>query len=53
MAYQERSVQRNEHRMYVRDHPGAEPSIILMQASPTTYTSTIVCSLTFRRRAES
>jgi pimeloyl-ACP methyl ester carboxylesterase len=34
MAYQERSVQRNEHRIYVRDHPGAEPPIILMHGFP-------------------
>src|SRR6266550_3402196 len=30
MAYQETFVQRDQHRIYVRDHPGAEPAIILM-----------------------
>jgi hypothetical protein len=30
MAYQETLVQRDQHRIYVRDHPGAEPAIILM-----------------------
>src|SRR6516225_10346322 len=34
MAYQERSVQRNEHRIYVRDHPGADPPILLMHGFP-------------------
>jgi pimeloyl-ACP methyl ester carboxylesterase len=30
MAYQETFVQRDQHRIYVRDQPGAEPAIILM-----------------------
>ena len=34
MAYQETFVQRNQHRIYVRDHPGAEPAIILMHGFP-------------------
>src|SRR5262245_32845466 len=34
MAYQERSVQRGQHRIYVRDHPGADPPIILMHGFP-------------------
>src|ERR671934_1828803 len=34
MAYQETFVQRGEHRIYVRDHPGAEPAIILMHGFP-------------------
>ena len=34
MAYQETFVQRDEHRIYVRDHPGAEPAIILMHGFP-------------------
>jgi Predicted hydrolases or acyltransferases (alpha/beta hydrolase superfamily) len=27
-------VQRDQHRIYVRDHPGAEPAIILMHGFP-------------------
>ena len=34
MAYQETFVQRDQHRIYVRDHPGAEPPIILMHGFP-------------------
>jgi len=34
MAYQETFVQRDHHRIYVRDHPGAEPAIILMHGFP-------------------
>jgi pimeloyl-ACP methyl ester carboxylesterase len=34
MAYQVRSVQRDEHRIHVRDYPGAEPAIILMHGFP-------------------
>jgi hypothetical protein len=34
MAYQETFVQRDQHRIYVRDHPGAEPGIILMHGFP-------------------
>ncbi len=34
MAYQETFVQRNQHPIYVRDHPGAEPAIILMHGFP-------------------
>jgi hypothetical protein len=34
MAYQETLVQRDQHRIYVRDHPGAELAIILMHGFP-------------------
>ena len=34
MAYQEIFVRRDQHRIYVRDHPGAEPAIILMHGFP-------------------
>jgi pimeloyl-ACP methyl ester carboxylesterase len=34
MAYQETFVQRDQHRIYVRDHPGGEPPIILMHGFP-------------------
>ena len=34
MAYREAFVQRDQHRIYVRDHPGAEPAIILMHGFP-------------------
>ena len=34
MAYQETFVQRDQHRIYVRDHPGAEAAIILMHGFP-------------------
>ena len=34
MAYQETFVQRDQHRIYVRDHSGAEPAIILMHGFP-------------------
>ena len=34
MVYKEPLVQRNGHRIHVRDHPGAEPPIILMHGFP-------------------
>ena len=34
MVYQETFVQRNQHRIYVREHPGEEPTIILMHGFP-------------------
>jgi pimeloyl-ACP methyl ester carboxylesterase len=34
MAYQERSVQRDQHRIHVRDYPGAEPAILLLHGFP-------------------
>ena len=34
MAYQETLAPRNGHRIYVRDHSGAEPTIILMHGFP-------------------
>jgi pimeloyl-ACP methyl ester carboxylesterase len=34
MAYQETFVQRDQHRIYVRDHSGTEPAIILMHGFP-------------------
>jgi len=34
MDYQEKFVQRDQHRIYVRDYPGAEPTIILMHGLP-------------------
>jgi pimeloyl-ACP methyl ester carboxylesterase len=34
MEYQERSVRRDQHRLHVREYPGAEPAIILMHGFP-------------------
>jgi pimeloyl-ACP methyl ester carboxylesterase len=34
MVYEETFVQRNEHRIYVRDYPGEEPAIVLMHGFP-------------------
>ena len=34
MGYQETFVQRNQHRIYVRDYPGEEPSVVLMHGFP-------------------
>ena len=34
MVYQETYVQRNQHRIYVREYPGEEPAIILMHGFP-------------------
>ena len=34
MIYQETLVQRDQHRIYVRDHPGAEPTIVVMHGFP-------------------
>jgi pimeloyl-ACP methyl ester carboxylesterase len=34
MVYQETFVQRNQHRLYVRDYPGEEPTIVLMHGFP-------------------
>jgi hypothetical protein len=33
-AYQQTFVQRDQYRIYVRDHPGAEPTIIAMHGFP-------------------
>jgi haloalkane dehalogenase len=33
-AYQKTFVQRDRHRIYVREHPGEEPTIILMHGFP-------------------
>jgi haloalkane dehalogenase len=33
-AYQETFVERDRHRIYVREHPGKEPTIILMHGFP-------------------
>ena len=34
MKYKEHFVQRNQHRIYVREYPGEEPAIILMHGFP-------------------
>jgi haloalkane dehalogenase len=34
MNFVERSVRRNQHRIYAREYPGAEPAIILMHGFP-------------------
>jgi haloalkane dehalogenase len=34
MVYQETFVRRNQHRIYVREYPGEEPTIILMHGFP-------------------
>ena len=34
MVYQETFVRRDQHRIYVRDHPGGDPPIILMHGFP-------------------
>ena len=34
MAYQQTFVQRNEHRIFIREYPGEEPTIILMHGLP-------------------
>ena len=34
MGYQETFVQRNQHRIYVREYPGGEPAVILMHGFP-------------------
>jgi pimeloyl-ACP methyl ester carboxylesterase len=34
VVYQETLVQRNQHRIYVREYPGEEPTIILMHGFP-------------------
>jgi len=34
MAYQETFVRRDQHRLYVRDHPGTEPTIVPMHGFP-------------------
>ena len=34
MVYQETFVQRDQHRIYVRDHPGTEPTIVVMHGFP-------------------
>jgi pimeloyl-ACP methyl ester carboxylesterase len=37
MTHQERFVRRNEHRIYLREYPGAEPAIILMHGFPDNF----------------
>jgi haloalkane dehalogenase len=34
MVYKETLVQRNQHRVYVREYPGQEPAIVLMHGFP-------------------
>jgi pimeloyl-ACP methyl ester carboxylesterase len=34
MGCQETFVQRNQHRIYVRDYPGEEPPLVLMHGFP-------------------
>jgi pimeloyl-ACP methyl ester carboxylesterase len=34
MGYQKTFVQRNQHRIYVRDYPGEEPPLVLMHGFP-------------------
>src|SRR5262245_3020175 len=34
MAYKETFVPRDQHRIYVRDHPGEDPPIVLMHGFP-------------------
>jgi len=34
MGYQETFVQRDQHRIYVRDYPGEEPPVVLMHGFP-------------------
>src|SRR5215813_13180641 len=34
MNFVERSVQRDQHRIYVREYPGSEPATILMHGFP-------------------
>ena len=34
MGYHETFVQRNQHRIYVRDYPGEEPAVVLMHGFP-------------------
>lgn len=34
MGYQETFVPRNQHRIYVRDYPGEEPTVVLMHGFP-------------------
>ena len=34
MQYDEPTVRREDHRLYVRDYPGSEPAIILMHGFP-------------------
>ena len=34
MVYEETFVERDQHRIYVRDHPGAEPTIVVMHGFP-------------------
>jgi hypothetical protein len=42
-AYQEIFVHRDQHRMYVREHRGEEPRIILMHGFPDNLRPTTVC----------
>jgi hypothetical protein len=55
VVYQETFVQRNQHRIYVREYLGEEPAIILMHGFPDNYTSTTEplsrTSATISRRA--
>lgn len=37
MAYQETFVRRDQHRIYVREYPGEEPTIILMHGFPDNF----------------
>ena len=52
MAYQETVVRRDQHRIHVRDHPGAGPPIILMHGFPDNLHLYDRLVLTSRRHAE-
>ncbi len=53
MVYRETFVQRNQHRIYVREYPGEEPAIILMHGFPDNLHPTTVCLLISRHHVES
>ena len=53
MVYQETFVRRDQHRIYVREYPGEEPTIILMHGFPDNLHLYDRLFLISRRRAES
>ena len=53
MVYQETFVRRDQHRIYVREYPGEEPTIILMHRFPDNLHLHDDLFLISRRRVES
>jgi len=53
MDFLEHTVRRDKHRIYAREYPGVEPTIVLMHGFPITCTCMTVSSRTSHRGGSS